>query len=203
MSETDSTHPYVFIIESVELEDEGNGHFEGEVISKILTFSNIEHQYHYIRTATEFRHFISVFQQSNYRYLHIACHGNEEFLAMTLEDIDFKELGLILQPVLDKKRLFISACAATNDKFANEIFGVTECYSLIGPKEKPNMNDSAIFWSSFYHLMFKESEDVMKRDVLKMHLGTLSLLYKIPIKYYTNNGSKQGWRILDVFKQPD
>jgi len=201
MSEKDKTKPRVFIIESLDFEDEKNKHFEGEIISKILNFSGIECKYNYIRTKAEFEHFIQVFQNSNYRYLHISCHGNTKCLATTLEQIPFPELGVILQPVLDKKRLFISACSATNDKLADEIFPTTECYSLIGPSTKPNMNDAAIFWASFYHLMFNHNSKAMKKESLQPIIEMLSMVHNIPIKYYTAsraNRNGKGWAVVPL-----
>ena len=196
MSEKDKTIPSVFIIESLEFDDEQKGYFEGEVISNILNFSGIGCKYNYIRTKAEFEHFINEFQKSNYRYLHISCHGNTKCLATTLDQIPFNELGIILQPVLDKKRLFISACSATNDKLADEIFPLTKCYSLIGPRKKPYMNDAAIFWASFYHLMFNHNSKAMKKDDLQPIIEMLSMVHKMPIKYYTasrENKNGKGW----------
>jgi hypothetical protein len=51
MTEFEKTKPYVFIIESLEFKDEEKGYFEGEIISKILNLSEIEHEYYYIRTS--------------------------------------------------------------------------------------------------------------------------------------------------------
>ncbi len=199
MSETDLTHPKVFIIESLTFENEQNGYFEGEVISKILNFSDIEHKYYYIRTKSEFVHLITEFKKLNFRYLHISCHGNSSSLATTLESIPFNELSFILQNVLDRKRLFISACSATNDKLADEIFGLTECYSIIGPDETINIDDAAIFWASFYHLMFKQNGKAMKKETLQPTLNKLVALHNVPLKYYSSSKSNsKGWKEVSI-----
>jgi hypothetical protein len=48
-----STVPKVFIIESLDPEDEEAGDYEGVVISHILKLSRIDHKYYYIRTEQE------------------------------------------------------------------------------------------------------------------------------------------------------
>lgn len=48
MPKSTSTHPNLYIIESLELDDERDGHFEGEVISKILNSYQIEHKYQWL-----------------------------------------------------------------------------------------------------------------------------------------------------------
>lgn len=199
MSEKDKTFPRVFIIESLDFEDETNKHFEGEIISKILNFSNIQHQYHYVRTKVEFEHFIKEFNKSNYRYLHISCHGNTREIATTLDSISFDDLIFILQNVLDRKRLFISACSSTNKSLANKIFPLTDCYSIIGPAKDINMDDAAIFWASFYQIMFKKNNRAMKRNILLPTLRQLSKLHEMPMKYYSSSkASAAGWKVESI-----
>jgi hypothetical protein len=188
------THPKVFIIESLDFKDEKNGHFEGEVISKILNFSSIEHKYYYIRTRQEFEHVIGLFKKSKYRYLHISCHGNSNALYTTLDEIPFNELELIFEDALDNKRLFLSACSVTNSKLADVVLKDTNCYSLIGPAKDINMDDAAIFWAAFYQIMFKKNPKGMNKARLENTLQSLLSAFEVPIKYYSaSESSKRGW----------
>lgn len=187
------TKPNVFIIESLDFKDEKNGHYEGEIISKILNFSGISHKYFYIRTKQEFEYVINLFKKSNYRYLHISCHGNTDALYTTLDEISFDEIGLILENVLDKRRIFISACAATNSKLADKIFSNTECYSLIGPAKNIKMDDAAIFWASFYQIMFKKNLNGMTRKSLEFTLKNLIEAFEVKIKYFSASKTKKNW----------
>jgi len=150
MTEFEKTDPYVFILESLDFEDEKRGSFEGEIISQILSMSNIKHKYFYIRTRREFEYFIDQFAKSNYRYLHISCHGSTDKISTTLDDISFQDLGIILGDKLDRKRLFLSSCLSTNESLAEAIFPTSDCISIVGPNKEINMDDAAIFWSSFY-----------------------------------------------------
>ena len=186
MESSKKTKPNVFMIESLDFEDEESNYYEGQIISQILNFGKIEHKYYYIRTKAELIRLIEEFDKSNYRYLHISMHGNANSLGTTLDDLPFKELSNILQNSLDNKRLFISACSAVNEFLATEIFGLTDCFSIIGPHEDVNMDDAAIFWASFYHLMFKQNSISMKREILKATLKKLVATHNIPITYFTS-----------------
>ena len=61
------TKPDVFIIESLSLEDEKKGFFEGRALKRILNFSNKKVSYYYIRTKKELEEIILLFERSNYR----------------------------------------------------------------------------------------------------------------------------------------
>jgi hypothetical protein len=189
MTTETTTKPSVFIIESLRFQDEDANYFEGQVISNILNFADVEHKYYYIRTKAELVRLLEEFNKLNYRYLHISMHGNRKSLGTTLDDLPFKELSFILESSLDKKRLFVSACSAVNKSLATEIFGLTDCFSVIGPHEDIDMDDAAIFWASFYHLMFKKNNKVMKRDILEATLKALVKTHKIPITYFTSSRS--------------
>lgn len=194
MTEFEKTHPYVFIIESLDSEDERNGDFEGEIISSILRMAKIEHKYYYIRTKREFEHFIDEFVKSNYRYLHISCHGNKNEIAMTLDRISFQDLGLIIGDKLDRRRLFLSSCLSTNENLAKTIFPLSNCLSIIGPNEEIDMDDAAIFWSSFYQKMFKDNNKFMKNEKVKDAIKNLKEFFNISIDHYVSSNSSVGWK---------
>ena len=193
------TKPKVFIIESLTFKDEKEELFEGQVLSKILKFAMIESQYYYVRTKREFEHVIGLFKKSNYRYLHISCHGNRNGISTTLDPIDFDELGLILENVIDNKRLFISACSVMNRNLANSILSNTDCYSIVGPSKDIYMDDAVIFWAAFYQLMFKKNPSKMNRVSLEITIRKLVETFEIPMKYYaTSENSSRGWSEINV-----
>lgn len=194
MTEFEKTDPYVFILESLDFEDEKRGSFEGEIISQILSMSNIKHKYFYIRTRREFEHFIDEFVKSNYRYLHISCHGSKDKISTTLDDISFQDLGIILGDKLDRKRLFLSSCLSTNESLAEAIFPTSDCISIVGPNKEINMDDAAIFWSSFYQKMFKENIKYMKNEKVKETIKYLKEFLNIPISYFASTNSEKGWK---------
>ncbi len=174
----------VFILESVELEDEKNNLSEGEVLSKILHLSGIESKYYYIRTKKELLKLLHVFEESDYRYLHIASHGNSSVMSTTFDDIKIYKLGEILAPYINKRRVFVSACEMTNKNLADSIFSESRPYSLMGPAEDILLSDSAIFWASFYYLMFKDSASSMSGETILKHAMELARLFQVKLNYF-------------------
>jgi hypothetical protein len=83
------TKPEAFIIESLTFEDENLQRFEGSFLSQILHLAGKEPKYYYIRTEKELRKILKLFQQSDYRYLHISCHGSKKSIYTTLDEIPF------------------------------------------------------------------------------------------------------------------
>jgi len=89
----------LFIIESLRFADEEKLRFEGKVLTDILRMSRqIEVEYLYIRTRKELAVALKRFHDSNKRYLHISCHGNEVELGLTLDDVPFDEFADDLAP---------------------------------------------------------------------------------------------------------
>jgi len=187
MSSKETTEPKVFIIESLDIEDEANYRFEGNIISSILKLSNIESKYYYLRTKKEFIEIVKLFNMSNYRYLHISCHGGKmrNSIWTTFDEIQFSELADILDTKLYHKRLFLSACSVVNRNLADQIISKTNCYSIIGPKHNIEFRDAAILWSSFYHLMFKMNSKRMVREVLIKNIQKVVNTFNEPLNYYS------------------
>lgn len=189
-----ATKPDVFILESLKFDEEADFR-EGELIYRSLRMSNKDPRYCYIRTRTEFEHFIDEFEDSEYRYLHVSCHGSDNRLSTTLDILSTDEFAEIVAPVLDNRRLFLSTCLATTREFANTLFSKGGCMSLAGPAGKINFDDSVILWTAFYHLMFKENASSMKRSMIKRNFAKAALLVGEKIHYF-GRSKKNGRAIL-------
>ncbi|TIL44952.1 hypothetical protein [Mesorhizobium sp.] len=189
------TIPDVFIIESLDPDDEGNGRFEGSVISNMLRFHGKSPK-RYVRTRDEFEKSLKEFGESNYRYLHVSAHGDQEGMVTTnLEEIDFDELSDLLKPFLNNKRLFLSACAMVHEDFAAHLIPNTGCFSVIGPEDDIHFHKAAIFWASVYHLMFSKDSKGFNRPHLKEMLRKASKLLEVNVRYFSKAPNlKQGFR---------
>jgi len=176
------SQPEIFIIESLEFDDERDNRFEGRIISQILALSGKKCEYYYIRTKRELRTLLEHFASSHYRYLHLSCHGNTNSLFTTLDPVPFSELGLLIKPHLQKRRLFVSACSATNSALADAIMPDSGCYSILGPDEKIYFGDAAVLWASFYHVMFAADSTAMKYKTIKAKAQEVSNLYRVKLK---------------------
>jgi hypothetical protein len=161
----------VFIIESLKFEDEKRDNFEGKFLSQMLNFEGKKPLYYYIRTKAELHEVMKLFKESNYRYLHISCHGDPVALYTTLDPLPFRELSSIVNPYLLKRRIFVSACSAVNDNLARTIIPTSGCYSIVGPIDDIYFGHAAIIWASFYHLMFEldRKKDEEKRNARHPH----------------------------------
>jgi hypothetical protein len=181
-----SSKPEVFIIESVYLEDEKEPKREGQIISQVLEMSRKNCEYHYIRTKKELRKFLKLFIKSQYRYLHLSCHGDEESLATTFDDVSFKELADFLRGNEHRFRLFLSSClmASSKGNLAKTIMPATNCISILGPDGTIGFGDAAVFWSSLYHLMFKYDSDGMKGKLLRKAAQSLADIYSLHFNYF-------------------
>ncbi len=85
--------PEVFIIESLDPDDEGNGRFEGSILARMLRLHEKSPKYRYVRTREQFEEAVEQFSNSRYRYLHISAHGDPEGMCTTnQEEIDYDEL---------------------------------------------------------------------------------------------------------------
>jgi hypothetical protein len=185
--------PNVFIIESLNFDDEDNDRYEGKFLSHILNLDREKKTsiYYYIRTKKELVEILNKFDSSNYRYLHISCHGNDKNLNMTLDKIPYVEFGKIVRSHLNKRRLFLSACEVVNRGLAKEIIPDTECYSLIGFGKTVEFADAAVIWASFYHLMFKKNPNAMKRKYIRPILQKIKETYNISMRYFSKSPDMQ------------
>jgi len=187
-----STLPEVFIIETLDPDDEGNGRFEGSILSRMLRLHGKNPKYRYVRTRNQFRAAVAQFGRSRYRYLHISCHANSESMRTTnQDDIEFKKLAAILRPHLRNRRLFLSACDMVNDNLARQVLPSTGCYSIIGPDEDVRFTDAAVLWASLYHLMFTRSPSVMKHPELLRVLGDTSKLFSVSMSYFSKSKNRR------------
>jgi hypothetical protein len=189
--ETKTTDPNVYIIESLDWDDEENNRFEGRLLADMLELSGKQPIYKYIRTSQEFEHFFEEFCSSECRYLHISCHGNKKSIATTFGEISFEDLAEIMQGKMKGRRIFLSACEAVNKAFADIIIPTSECNSVVGPTTKLYTNDALIFWSSFYHVIFRENPVKMNMRMIKSALNNLMKVHVgFKFKYFYKFKSK-------------
>lgn len=175
----------IFIIESMDFDNEQNKKLPGKTLKEILELCDIPNEYFYIRTKEELENIIEKFAESELGFLHIVCHGNEKALGLTFGTIDFEELELILGPHLYHRRLFISACEAANFELAQRFIPKYHCYSLIGSPDCIDYDKAAIFWSSFYYLIYQNNiENMPQSDIIPV-LDNLTKSFNLKLNYFS------------------
>ena len=193
------TTPDVFIVESLTFEDEEHSHAEGEFLSHILRLAGRRYKYFYIRTRAELEEVLNQFHDSQFRYLHISCHANRGGVALTLDHLTVADLGEVLTPYLEHRRVFFSACELATRRLATALLRDSGCYSVIAPSQRVDFDAAALFWASMYHLMFKNDRRAMKRDDLARNLEALSALFRIQVRFFSKSASAPtGFREISI-----
>lgn len=185
----------VYIIESLDPDDEGNGRLEGAFLSHILRLHGKNPKYQYVRTRNDFEEAIRAFGKSSYRYLHLSCHGNTEGLCTTnQEEIGFDELAEMLKPHMRGKRLFVSACKMVHKDLAKALIPDSGCLSVVGPTTNIAFVDSAVIWAAIYHLAFSEDSNRITRDSLKDKLKQACKLFDVSFAFFAKTSKmKRGY----------
>ncbi len=176
---SEKTFPGVFIIESTDEDDEEHNRQEGKALTAMLELARRPVLYRYIRTAKELERTLQHFRGSRFRYLHLACHGNRSGIALTYDELSMRPLAQLLAPVMDNRRLFISACQAAQRPLAEPLLSSSECNSVVGPANDVNFRDAAIAWASFYVLMSGSDRNRMGRANIESNLGRVCAFYGV------------------------
>ncbi len=192
---TKDTIPEVFIIESLTPDDVENGRREGDLIAHILKMGGRNPIYRHPKTITGFKRALAQFSNSNYRYLHISSHGGKDHFMFHFGAMFFNEFHWHIRHKLANKRVFVSACEAVhhkNHKLANVVLRDTGCYSLIGSAEEINFDTAAMFWSTFYYLVYQNQPEETKfnKALIDATLEKLTGLYSAKINYYSFSRKK-------------
>lgn len=187
-----NTEPKVFIIESLTMEDENKERFEGEFLFNYLKLLGKDPIYYYVRSIKELKLLAPIFRKTGYRYLHISCHGNDEALFTTFDEVKFQEFASIFNE-LGNRRVFISGCELGNNLFAEILFGKNGgMYSIAAPTEKVGFHQMLPFWSAFYYLMESVSGESMKIAAMRQALQYCSNLFNVNMAYFFRNTGKNG-----------
>lgn len=186
-SKTD-TVAQVFIIESLELVDENKERREGAVLASVLKMCGKNPLYYYIRTKAELAHLADEFEASGYRYLHISCHGGDDSLETTLDSVPYAEFAKIFEGKLKERRLFVSACSAGNELFAEVVGGTNnDLISIAAPATNIRFDHAVAFWTSFYVKTFSLNAKSMKSTRITEVARPLAALFAAPLHLSKRN----------------
>jgi len=185
--EPKSTTPTLCIVESLGFLEEDT-HREGEIISRTLRLSGKTTHYSYLRSCEELKAFVKEFGDSKHRYLHIACHGNPASFFTTTGNISAVTFANLLAPHACKRRIFLSSCQAARSNFARKLLERQPgCYSILAPVGNIYFDDAAIFWTAFYHLIFKENYDSMNRSTIESTVEQCAKLVEQKFRLFYND----------------
>jgi hypothetical protein len=158
---------------------------DGENLDKILKLSKIPSEYKWANHKDHFQSLLKEFIKSNYRYLHLSCHGDRYGLEINDEVVTNFELQKYLKDGMLNKRIFMSACKGGNSDLAKRMICKCGALSLIGTPIDIDFHAVALFWPPFYYGMNLQDQRNMSRRDLKDNLKTCVDLFKVPINYYS------------------
>jgi hypothetical protein len=192
----DMSRSQLFIIESLRDEKQKKEKAEGRILSKILAMSGKECKYRYVHSKEGLKQALEEFTESGYRYLHLSCHGSKGKIHTTCDDLTFREFAVIVKPHLKRRRLFLSACLATNKGLAKELMPRSGCWSIMGPTGRIHFNVAVVLWASFYHLMFRADSEKMSYEAIKATAKKVVQMFEEPMTLIRHaESSTEGYQL--------
>ncbi len=175
-----ATKPTVCFVESLGLLEEQT-HKEGEIIARTLQLSGKRSAYAYVRSKRELSAVANEFGESKHRYFHLSCHGVVDGKTavgfhLTTEQIKSDDLARLLAPHMNGRRVFLSSCLSARSTFAATLLKESECLSVLAPMNNISFDDAAVFWTAFYHLMFKGGRKSMSSGRIRTNVGICASL---------------------------
>ena len=156
----------VFIIEALKSEDYARNLADGKHLENQLNLLGFHPIYRRALSKDDFVCAVNEFTRSNYRFLHISCHGDMENVFIYDKDVlTYDEMATILKPNIKNARLTFSACNLGNKDFMMKLFRTKgELHSVLAPCEETFFDKASIFWNSFYTLLFRSAREASKSN---------------------------------------
>ena len=104
--------PEMFIIESLYKEDLEEGRLEGDLISKILRMGGRRPEYYFVKSREQLVARFEQFATSQYRYLHLSCHGSANSFHFYFGSMNFEQFTALVRNKLANRRIFVSLLTA-------------------------------------------------------------------------------------------
>lgn len=168
-----------YIIESVGDKDIKDGHifFQSlEAISRVPIYESV-------KNVQQFKNALRNFIDSQYKYLFISSHGDEENIELTEETINSYDLE-DFKINLDERRVFMSTCRGGSYLFA-KYFIRQGAYSVVGTPDDLDQIIAVGMWPTMLILFERLSNTVVKFPELNKTMKLLSEVYQVKLHYYS------------------
>ena len=196
------TTPDVFIIESLRDEDEERSRYEGYRLAELLRLSGKKPKYFYFKSKEELSVLFKLFKLSNYRYLHISCHGTAFDIEVGESKISYNDFSELSSGYLERKRVFFSACELGNELFSTCLAGRNKgMHSIVAPAEEINFDHAAAIWSAFYVSVFARKKNSMKSQDILARIQSLCTLFPVDFHVSLYRSQKDNWEHIKVNKK--
>lgn len=181
-------HDY-FIIESLQETDVKDGKIFYDAINSIKNYDPI---YRKVHTKRKFKNALVEFSNSEYRYLFISAHGDEENIILTKESFnayDIQDDKINLQG----RRIFMSTCRGGSFLIA-KYFILQGAYSIVGCPDDLAQIVANAMWPTMVCILERYNEDAINYAELNNTLRFLVNIYHIELRYYSFLRNKCGMK---------
>ncbi|WP_374173191.1 hypothetical protein [Flavobacterium tructae] len=173
------THDF-YIIESLESKDINDGRIFYEALLSIEGFNP---KYVKLHDFKDLKKALLDYDKSNYKYLFVSSHGDEENLKLNNETVNSYDLEDI-NVNFDQRRIFMSTCRGGSYLFA-KYFIKNGAYSVIGtPEDLPQIVATGM-WPTMLIMFERLNHTILNFDELNKTLKVLVGIYQIPLHYYS------------------
>ena len=114
----------VFIIEALTRDDVRDGMLDGYVLYQQLKMMGGDPRYVRVSSENDFKASLVMFRESNYKFLHISCHGDKEKRQVRIGDtwFGYMRIAIASMQMLKSRRVSFSACELGNEEFCKRLF---------------------------------------------------------------------------------
>lgn len=191
----------VFIIESLTKKDEANHRYEGQRLAELLRLSGKNPKYFYFQSKDELPLLLKLFKISDYRYLHVSCHGSSDIVATTNEDLSYVEFAKIFKGYLNLRRVFFSACELGNELLTSRLAETNkDMRSVVAPAEDICFDHAAAIWTAFYVSVFARNANSMSGSDIRQRIEALCALFPVDFHVSTRQPKSDIWRHTRITK---
>jgi|GEM_PF-2740755 len=169
-----------FIIESLTKEDINDGKIFYDALSSINKYEPIHKQ---VKTRKGFEKALVEFSNSDYKYLFISAHGDEENIQLVNENFNAYDLeGLEID--LTNRRIFMSTCRGGSFLLA-KYFIKKGAYSVIGSPDNLAQIVATGMWTTMALVFERLNEGALNFKQLDTTLKLMTKIYRINLAYYS------------------
>jgi len=181
--------PKVFIIESLGANDVNNHRCDGKILEAQLQLIGEESVYRYVLNVSDLRNALCEFDESEFRFLHVSCHGDsaKAYLAANPAGETYEEFSKCFSSKVALTRVTFAACKLGNKSFFEEFCRWNKgVQSLAAPMNDLPFQRSSLYWATYYTKLIEEcrnSNNHIHRDFIESVVPQLSKVLNVSMRY--------------------
>lgn len=169
-----------FIIESLTKDDINDGKIFFDALSSIKKYKPIHRR---VKTRKGFEKALNEFSKSDYKYLFISAHGDEENIELINDSFNAYDLA-DLKINLTNRRIFMSTCKGGSFMLA-KYFIKKGAYSVIGSPDDLDQIVATGMWTTMALVFERLNKGLLNFKELNTTLILMTKIYRINLAYYS------------------